>query len=41
MTHPTPVLHLHGIEKRFGATHALKGVDLALVPGEALAVIGS
>ncbi len=40
MTHPTPVLHLHGIEKRFGATHALKGVDLALVPGEALAVIG-
>jgi rhamnose transport system ATP-binding protein len=40
MTPPPPVLQLHGIEKRFGATHALKGVDLALVPGEALAVIG-
>jgi ABC-type multidrug transport system ATPase subunit len=34
------MLHLHGIEKRFGPTQALRGVDLDLVPGQALALIG-
>ncbi len=35
-----PLLTLRGLHKRFGPTHALKGVDLDLVPGEALALIG-
>jgi rhamnose transport system ATP-binding protein len=34
------MLHLHGIEKRFGPTQALRGVDLDLVPGQALALVG-
>jgi rhamnose transport system ATP-binding protein len=34
------MLTLRGIHKHFGPTHALKGVDLDLVPGEVLAVIG-
>jgi rhamnose transport system ATP-binding protein len=33
-------LSLRGIHKHFGPTHALKGVDLDLVPGEVLALIG-
>jgi rhamnose transport system ATP-binding protein len=35
-----PVLTLRGLHKRFGPTHALRGVDLDLVPGEVLALIG-
>jgi len=35
-----PLLTLRGIDKRFGATHALKRIDLDLVPGEALALVG-
>ncbi|MEP6503488.1 MAG: sugar ABC transporter ATP-binding protein [Betaproteobacteria bacterium] len=35
-----PVLSLRGLHKRFGPTHALRGVDLDLVPGEVLALIG-
>ncbi|PXW99416.1 rhamnose ABC transporter ATP-binding protein [Sphaerotilus hippei] len=35
-----PVLQLRGLHKRFGATHALRGVDLDLVPGQVLALIG-
>src|SRR3989442_12911838 len=34
------LLELRGIHKRFGPTHALKGVDIDLVPGEVLALIG-
>jgi rhamnose transport system ATP-binding protein len=37
---PQPVLTLRGLHKRFGPTHALRGVDLDLVPGEVLALIG-
>ncbi len=37
---PAGVLCLRGIHKRFGPTHALRGVDLELRPGQALAVIG-
>lgn len=35
-----PLLTLRGAHKRFGPTHALRGVDLDLVPGEVLALIG-
>jgi len=34
------MLQLRGIAKRFGPTQALRGVDLDLVPGQALALIG-
>lgn len=37
---PPAWLSLRGIHKRFGPTHALKGVDLDLVPGQVLALIG-
>jgi rhamnose transport system ATP-binding protein len=35
-----PVLELEGIEKRFAGVHALRGVDLALYPGEVHALVG-
>ena len=35
-----PVLSLHGVGHRFGATRVLAGVDLAVQAGERLAVIG-
>jgi rhamnose transport system ATP-binding protein len=35
-----PLLTLRGIDKHFGPTHALKRIDLDLVPGEALALVG-
>ncbi|PXF32590.1 D-ribose transporter ATP-binding protein [Pokkaliibacter plantistimulans] len=37
---PTPLLVMQNIGKRFGAVHALKGVDLQLYPGEILALMG-
>jgi branched-chain amino acid transport system ATP-binding protein len=36
----TPALRLAGIEKRFGATAVLRGVDLDVQPGERHALIG-
>lgn len=36
----TPLLNLVGIRKRYGAVEALKGVDLAVAPGEVVAVCG-
>jgi len=35
-----PLLQLSGIDKRFGSTHALRGVSLAVDSGEAVALIG-
>jgi ribose transport system ATP-binding protein len=35
-----PLLVMHGIEKRFGATQALAGVDLEVRGGEVMALIG-
>ncbi|MEM8663309.1 MAG: ATP-binding cassette domain-containing protein [Pseudomonadota bacterium] len=35
-----PVLELSGITKRFGAIEALRDVDLAIAPGEALGLMG-
>ncbi|MFL6628011.1 MAG: sugar ABC transporter ATP-binding protein [Vitreoscilla sp.] len=36
----TPVLTVRGLHKRFGATHALRGIDLELVAGQVLALVG-
>ena len=36
----TPLLQMHGISKRFGATQALGNVDLVVNGGEVLALIG-
>ncbi|MDH6233527.1 ABC-type glutathione transport system ATPase component [Mesorhizobium soli] len=35
-----PVVRLDGIERSFGAVHALRGISLALRPGRALALVG-
>ena len=35
-----PLLSLQKLDKRFGATHALKAVDLDFVPGEIHAIVG-
>jgi len=35
-----PLLELRGLDKRFGATHALKAVDLAFEAGEVHAIVG-
>jgi simple sugar transport system ATP-binding protein len=35
-----PVLEARGIDKHFGPVHALKNVDLAVFPGEVVALIG-
>jgi ribose transport system ATP-binding protein len=37
---PTPVLAAAAIHKHFPGVHALKGVDLHVMPGEVLAVLG-
>lgn len=36
----TPRLEMRGIEKHFGATRALAGVDLSVAPGEIMALVG-
>jgi simple sugar transport system ATP-binding protein len=36
----TPIVEMRNIHKRFGAVHALRGVDLALYPGEILGLVG-
>lgn len=36
----TPLLVLQKLDKRFGATHALKHVDLDFLPGEVHAIVG-
>jgi simple sugar transport system ATP-binding protein len=35
-----PLVEMRGIEKRFGAVHALRGVDLTLEAGEILGLVG-
>ena len=39
-TAPGVGLHCRGLGKRYGGTHALKGVDLTLPPGSVLGLIG-
>ena len=41
MSAEPPVLEVRGIAKRFGATRALDGVDLAVAPGEVVALMGA
>jgi D-xylose transport system ATP-binding protein len=36
----SPILELRGISKRFGAVHALSGVDLEVFPDEVVALVG-
>ncbi|HET7686467.1 MAG TPA: ATP-binding cassette domain-containing protein [Candidatus Limnocylindria bacterium] len=38
--HAAPVIHARGLEKHFGATHALRGIDLDVPEGRILAVLG-
>ena len=35
-----PVLEARGLHKRFGPSHVLRGIDLAVAPGERIAIIG-
>ncbi|MFK8084183.1 MAG: ATP-binding cassette domain-containing protein [Granulosicoccus sp.] len=39
-TRKLPRIALAGIRKRFGSIHALRGVDLELMPGECLGLVG-
>jgi ribose transport system ATP-binding protein len=39
-TAPVPAMALHGVRKSFGPVQALKGVDLAISPGEVHAIVG-
>ena len=36
----TPIIEMRGIDKHFGAVHALRGVNLRLIPGEILGLVG-
>jgi ABC-2 type transport system ATP-binding protein len=36
----TPAIHARGLEKHFGETHALRGIDLDVPEGKILAVLG-
>ena len=40
MTNPAPLLELRGVNKSFGPVHVLKGVDLAVYPGQVTALVG-
>jgi putative ABC transport system ATP-binding protein len=37
----TPVIEAHALSKAYGPTHALAGIDLAVSPGEAVAIMGA
>ncbi len=36
----TPILEARGLDKHFGPTHALRGLDIAIDPGEIVAIMG-
>ncbi len=40
MATEAPALELRGLSKRFGGLHAVRGVDLAIMPGDRRAIIG-
>jgi polar amino acid transport system ATP-binding protein len=35
-----PIVHIQGLRKSYGANEVLKGIDLAVQPGEVIAIIG-
>ena len=35
-----PIIEMRGIDKHFGAVHALRNVDFHLMPGEVLGLVG-
>ncbi|MFT3720773.1 amino acid ABC transporter ATP-binding protein [Pseudorhodoferax sp.] len=35
-----PIVHIRGLRKSYGANEVLKGIDLAVQPGEVIAIIG-
>lgn len=37
---PSPVVRIEGLHKRFGHVEVLKGIDLAVAPGEVVVIIG-
>jgi Cu-processing system ATP-binding protein len=37
---PAPTIEISGVSKRFGAIEAVRGVELALAPGECVALVG-
>lgn len=37
---PEPLLQVEGLHKAFGSNQVLRGVELAVYPGEAVAVVG-
>jgi polar amino acid transport system ATP-binding protein len=36
----TPIVHIQGLRKSYGPNEVLKGIDLAVQPGEVIAIIG-
>ena len=40
MTHRTAAIRAEGLEKRFGKTHALRGIDLVVEEGTVLGLLG-
>ena len=40
LSHATPIVSVTGLRKRFGPNEVLKGIDLAVQPGEVIAIIG-
>ncbi|NDG50251.1 MAG: amino acid ABC transporter ATP-binding protein, partial [Rhodospirillales bacterium] len=36
----SPILQLHGLQRRVGATEILRGIDLEVMAGEVIGVIG-
>ncbi len=41
MTDATPLLSVRGLRKRFGADEVLRGIDLDVLPGDRIAILGA
>ena len=41
MTAPTPLLSVRGLRKRFGNDEVLRGIDLDVMPGDRIAILGA
>ena len=38
---PAPLLQVRGLRKRFGADEVLRGIDLDVLPGDRIAILGA